>query len=149
MPNGTMPDINSPQFQPWFDAQDPMTQEAVMRALGMDEASGNPVSAQGAFAPSMTDMAFDLPSMLGGIPLSTNSKGVPNPFNVETQAKRLNFGQDLTGTGGLGNNMLSWITGPQASDPTAWKAVKKGVGEPMTFDNLSYVEALAGAGSDD
>ncbi len=148
-PVGQMPDIGSPQFEPWLRMQDPVTQQAIMRAMGMDMASGNPVSAQGTFAPEISDMAFDLPQMIGGIPLSTNSKGEPNPYNVETQAKRLNFGQDLTGSGGLGNNMLSWITGPQATDPTAWTPTKKGVGDPMTFNNLSYVEALAGAGSDD
>lgn len=149
MPVGQMPDIGSPQFEPWLRMQTPAVQQEIMRAIGMDQASGNPVSAQGAFSPEISDMAFDLPQMIGGIPLSTNSKGVPNPYNVETQAKRLNFGQDLTGSGGLGNNMLSWITGPQATDPTAWTPVKKGVGDPMTFNNLSYVEALAGAGSDD
>ena len=149
MPTGPMPDISSPQFMPWLQAQDPMTQQAVMRAIGMDQASGNPVSAQGMYAPEMNDMAYDLPSMVGGIPLSTNSKGKPNPYNVETQAKRLNFAQDLTGTGGLGNNMLSWITGPQATDPTAWKPIKKGTGSPLTFENLASMEAMAGSGGSD
>lgn len=146
---GEMPDINSPNFMPWLQMQAPALQQEIMRYLGMGQASGNPVSAQGAFSPEITDMAYDLPSMLGGVPISTNSKGVPNPQNIEQSAKRVNYVQDLTGTGGLGNNMLSWITGTQATDPTAWTPVKKGVGEPMTFDNLNYVEALAGAGSDD
>jgi len=49
----------------------------------------------------------------------------------------------------LGNNMLSWITGPQASDPSAWKPIKKGTGSPLTFENLASMEAMAGSGGSD
>jgi hypothetical protein len=128
---------------------DPAMKAMLLRAMGLDQASGNPVSAQGAFAPEMTDMAYDLPSMLGGIPQSTNAKGVPNPYNVESAAKYLNYAQDLTGSAGLGNNMLSWATGPQATDTSAWTPTKKGTGSPLTFDNLASMQAMAGSGGSD
>lgn len=134
---------------PPLDLNDPAVIQMLLREMGMEAASGNPYSAQGAFAPEISDTAYDLPQMIGGIPLSTNSKGVPNPYNVETQAKRLNFAQDLTGTGGLGNNMLSWITGPQATDPSAWTPTKKGTGSPLTFENLASMEAMAQSGGAD
>ena len=144
-----MPDISSPQFAGWLLQQDQQTQQEIMRYIGMDQASGNAPSSQGAFAPSISPFAYDVPSMLGGIPQSTNAKGVPNPDNVESAQKYLNYGQDLTGSAGLGNNMLSWMTGPQATDPTAWQPVKVGKGSPLQFENLSMVDALANSGGDD
>jgi hypothetical protein len=144
-----MPDINSPQFAGWLLQQDQQTQQEIMRYIGMDQASSNAPSTQGAFAPSISPFAYDAPSMLGGIPQSTNSKGVANPYNVESAQKYLNYGQDLTGSAGLGNNMLSWMTGPQATDPTAWQPIKTGKGSPLMFENSTVLDALANSGADD
>jgi len=144
-----MPDPSSPQFVGWLQRQDPGIQQEVMRAMGMSEASTNMPSTSGAFAPELTPFAYDLPSMLGGIPLSTNSKGTANPYNVETQQKRLNFEQDLTGSAGLGNNVLSWMTGGQASDPSAWKPIRQGTGSPLQFGGQATVDTYANSGGDD
>lgn len=132
-----------------LDLNDPEVVAMLMRQMGMGMASGNPVSTQGTYAPELTGFAYDLPSMVGGIPLSTNSKGTPNPYNVETAAKYLNYGQDLLGSGGLGNDMISWITGPQASDPSAWTARKTGVGNPLQFQGISDLATYASSNGDD
>lgn len=144
-----MPDPSSPQFIGWLQRQDPGIQDQVMRAMGMSQASTNMPSSQGAFAPEISEFAFDLPGMLGGIPLSTNSKGEANPYNVETQQKRLNFEQDLTGSAGLGNNMLAWMTGGQATDPSAWKPIRQGTGSPLQFGGQATVDTYASSGGDD
>jgi len=144
-----MPDPGSPQFVGWLQRQDAGTQQQVMRAMGMMDASSNMPSTQGAFAPEITDFAFDVPGMLGGVPLSTNSKGTPNPYNVETQAKRLNYAQDLYGTGGLGNNILSWMAGGQATDPSAWRPTRVGVGSPVQFGGQAIIDTYANSGGDD
>ncbi len=129
-----------------------LTEEEIaylLRQQGMGLASGNPFSTSGGFAPELTDFAYDVPSMLGGIPISTNSKGEPNPYNVESQAKRLNFAQDQLGSGGLGSNMIAMMTGGQGTDPSAWTPTRVGVGNPLQFQNLNVISALAESGGSD
>lgn len=146
---GPMPDPSSPQFIKWLQGYDPATQQAILRELGMEQASANPMSLQGGYAPEISPFAYDMPSMLGGIPMSTNSKGEPNPMNLEQLQKRLNYGQDITGSAGLGNNMLSWMTGGQGTDPSAWQPTRVGVGQPLQFTGESTISAYANSGSDD
>jgi len=146
---GPMPDPSSPQFVTWLRSYDQPTQQLILRELGMNAASGNPFSTSGGLAPQLTDFAYDVPSMLGGIPISTNSKGVPNPQNVEQAAKRTNYAQDLIGSGGLGSDMITMMTGGQGSDPSAWTPVRKGTGTPLSFENRAMAEQLAESGGGD
>ncbi len=144
-----MPDPSDPQFIGWLQSQDVGVQQEVLRAMGMMGASANAPSTAGAFAPELTGFAYDLPGMLGGIQPSTNSKGVANPYNVESQAKYLNYGQDLIGSSGLGSNMLAWMTGGQGTDPSAWRPTRVGTGSPMQFGGQAIIDTYANSGGDD
>ena len=108
-----MPDPGSP-FVGWLNRQ---ISDPAVRDAGDGDGAGQPepVSTSGAFAPSISDFSYDLPSMIGGV-RCRRTQGRAQSTESEQAQKRLNYGRDVTARG-LGNNMLSWMTGGQATDP--------------------------------